>query len=622
MLLDRINQPSDLRDLDDAELDLLATEIRQFIVDAVNESGSGHLGSNLGAVELTLALHRVFDSPRDIILWDTGHQAYVHKIVTGRRDDFGRLRQEDGLSGYPSRAESPHDWIENSHASTVLSYAHGLATAQQSEGGEGRRVVAVIGDGSMTGGMAYEGLNNLGHSGRDCIVVLNDNGRSYAPTVSRLGESLNRLRVNPTYVRESTRLERILHRIPIVGRMLRRGFNATRTAAREFWIEPITFFEQLGLRYHGPFDGHDLKELEQVLRHASELDGPQVVHVVTQKGRGYAPAEDDEVKHLHDVGPVVKPGSYTAAFTEALIKAGESHPELVAITAAMPDSTGLLPFQERFPERMIDVGIAEQHAVTSAAGMAMGGLLPVVAVYSTFLTRAFDQVNLDVALHGQKVIFCLDRAGITGDDGASHHGVLDMVLLTKVPGMTVLAPSSYQEVQAMLHDAVELADGPVSIRFPKTAARNVSDDEIGIGFRARRWREGRDVCILAVGKMLAAALEAADVLAAEGIEVTVWDVRAVEPVDPEMLADALRHDLVVTVEDGYRDGGAGTHVLGALEALATDQGMAAPATEVLGVPTRFIQQAKPDAILADLGLDAAGIEASIRSRLGSEDQSL
>ena len=613
MLLDRINSPDDLRPLGYDELDQLAAEIREFVVDAVNTCGSGHLGYNLGAVELTLALHRVFESPRDIILWDTGHQAYVHKIVTGRRDAFPTLRKGGGLSGYPSRAESPHDWIENSHASTVLSYAHGLATAQQSDGGEGRRVVAVIGDGSMTGGMAYEGLNNLGHSGRDCIIVLNDNGRSYAPTISRLGESLNRLRTNPTYVRETTRMERILRRIPLVGRFLNRGFNATRTAAREFWTEPVTFFEHLGLRFCGPFDGHDIRELERALRNAAELDGPQIVHVVTQKGRGYAPAENDSVKHLHDVGGV-KPGSYTAAFTEAIIKAGESHPNLVAVTAAMPDSTGLLPFAERFPGRMIDVGIAEQHAVTSSAGMAMGGLLPVFAVYSTFLTRAFDQVNLDVALHGQRVIFCLDRAGITGDDGASHHGVLDMVLLTKVPGMTVLAPSSYQELQAMLHDAVELAEGPVAIRWPKTAARNVTADEVGVGFRARRWREGADACVLAVGKMLQPALDAAEALAAEGVEVTVWDARAVTPVDADMVADAVRHPIVVTVEDGYRDGGAGALFADHVAQRADATGVAAPHVSVLGVPTRFIAQDKPDAILAELGLDAAGIAAEIRRR--------
>lgn len=615
-LLDHIESPADLTLLTHADLEGLAAEIREFIVDAVNSTGSGHLGSNLGAVELTLALHRVFDSPNDIVLFDTGHQAYVHKVLTGRRDQFGGLRQAGGLSGYPSRDESPHDWIENSHASTVISYAHGLATAQQSDGGDGRRVIAVIGDGSMTGGMAYEGLNNLGHSGRDAIIVLNDNGRSYAPTVSRLGESLNRLRANPFYVRETTRMERFLCRIPLVGRLLRRGFNATRTAAREFWTEPTTFFEQLGLQYYGPFDGHDVAELERAFRYAAELSGPQIVHVITQKGRGYPPAENDHVKNLHDIGGV-KPGSYTAAFAEAIIKAGEEHPNLVALTAAMPDSTGLLPFDERFPGRMIDVGIAEQHAVTSASGMAMGGLVPVVALYSTFLSRAFDQVNLDVALHGQKVIFCIDRAGITGDDGPSHHGVLDMVLLSKVPGMTLLAPSSYQELQAMLHDAIAIAEGPVAIRWPKTAARNVTADEVGVGFRARQWRRGADVCLIGVGKMLQTALDAADALAQEGIEATVWDPRAVTPLDPQMIADAAAHPLVVTIEDGYRDGGAGSLVSDAVDTTADAAGALVPPVMVLGVPTRFLPHGKPDAILAELGLDAHGVAERVRRRLSN-----
>ncbi|MEO7429656.1 MAG: 1-deoxy-D-xylulose-5-phosphate synthase N-terminal domain-containing protein, partial [Acidimicrobiales bacterium] len=373
-LLQSITSPADLRDLSFAQLDELATEIRQFIVHAVTQAGSGHLGSNLGAVELTLAVHRVFDSPRDIVLWDTGHQAYVHKIVTGRAAGFEHLRTQGGMSGYPSRAESEHDWIENSHASTVISYAHGLAVAQESEGGEGRRIVAVIGDGSLTGGMAFEGLNNLGHSGKKAIVILNDNGRSYAPTVSRLGESLARLRVNPSYLRNRARLDRIIHELPVVGHQLERSLDGLVAAVREMF-EPVAFFETLGVRYTGPFDGHDIEGMEKALRHAAAFDGPIVVHVLTQKGRGHGPAENDPIKRLHDIG-LPKPGSYTAAFTEAMIKEAEARPELVAITAAMPDSTGLLPFGERFPGRLIDVGIAEQHAVTSAAGMAMGGLRP------------------------------------------------------------------------------------------------------------------------------------------------------------------------------------------------------------------------------------------------------
>ena len=488
MLLETISGPADLRRLSTEELGELAGEIRQLIVERVTTNG-GHLGSNLGVVELTLALHRVFDSPRDILLWDTGHQAYVHKLVTGRWRDFDSLRQPGGLSGYPNRAESPHDWVENSHASTILSYAHGLATAQDPAlGGEDRRVVAVIGDGSLTGGMAFEGLNNLGHSGRRTIIVLNDNGRSYAPTVSLLSASLIRLRLDPRVVREQDRLERAVHRLPL-GNQLQRGWNATKAAIREMW-EPRAFFEDLGVRYTGPVDGHDLAELDKALRQAAEYtDGPIVLHVLTEKGRGYAPAENDAVKKLHDTSEL-KPGSYTAAFSEALIKEAENRPEVVAITAAMPDSTGLLPFAERFPERCFDVGIAEQHAVTAAAGMAMAGLRPVVAMYSTFLTRAFDQVNLDVGLHRQPVVLCLDRAGITGDDGASHHGVLDLVLCTKVPGMTVFCPSSYQELQVMLHDALDITTGPSVIRFPKTAPRVVAAWDVGSGLRARRVRAG------------------------------------------------------------------------------------------------------------------------------------
>jgi 1-deoxy-D-xylulose-5-phosphate synthase len=607
-ILPKIHGPADLRELSYAELDELSVEIRQFIVDAVSHAGSGHLGSNLGAVELTLALHRVFDSPRDILLWDTGHQAYVHKILTGRTAEFSTLRQAGGMSGYPSRDESEHDWIENSHASTVISYAHGLAVAQEHEQGEHRRVVAVVGDGALTGGMAFEGLNNLGHSGKKAILILNDNGRSYAPTVSKLGESLARLRVNPNYLRNRARLDRLLHELPVVGHQLERSLDGFVAAVREMF-EPPAFFETLGVRYTGPFDGHDIEGMEKALRNAAEFDGPIVVHVVTEKGRGYAPAENDPIKRLHDIGQP-KPGTYTAAFTEAMIKEAEARPELVAITAAMPDSTGLLPFGERFPGRLIDVGIAEQHAVTSSAGMAMGGLRPVFAVYSTFLTRAIDQVTYDVGLHGLPVVFCLDRAGITGDDGPSHHGVLDMALLTKVPGMTLFAPSSYQEVGQMLHDALDLCTGPAAIRWSKTAAPSVGADQVGDGLRGRKVRQGRDLCILAVGKMLAAATEAAEALAAEGIEATVWDVRVV-PLDPELLADAAEHAVVLTAEDGIREGGVGALIADAISRL--DTAGPSPRVRVLGTPIAYIPHAKADAILADLGLDAAGLAAEGRA---------
>jgi 1-deoxy-D-xylulose-5-phosphate synthase len=617
MLLDRISCPADLRRLSFDQLDELASEIREFIVDAVDNVGSGHLGSNLGAVELTLAVHRVFDSPRDIVLWDTGHQAYVHKIVTGRRQDFAHLRQAGGLSGYPCREESEHDWVENSHASTIISYAHGLAVAQESDQGEGRRVVAIIGDGSMTGGMAYEALNNLGHSGKKAIIILNDNGRSYAPTVSRMTETVSRVRVDPRYVRQRARVEETVRKVPYVGDHLAWGMLGALAGVREM-VEPPVFFETLGVKYTGPIDGHDVAGLEKALRHAAELDEPIVVHVLTDKGKGHAPAENDPIKRMHDFGPgVAKAGTWTAAFTEALIKEAENRPEVVAITAAMPDSTGLLPFGDRFPGRMIDVGIAEQHAVTSAAGMAMGGLRPVVALYSTFLTRAFDQANLDVGLHGQPVVFCLDRAGITGDDGPSHHGVLDMVLLSKVPGITMFAPSSYQELQQQLHDALEITDGPVSLRYPKTACPHVEEGEVGSGLRGRKVAEGTDVCLVGVGKMLAVCTEAAAILEAEGISATVWDPRVVRPLDPALVDDAAGHPAVVCIEDGYREGGIGMALRDQVEELTVDRPRSEqPVVRVLGIPTRYIAQGKPDAILASLGLDAAGVVAEARRALG------
>jgi 1-deoxy-D-xylulose-5-phosphate synthase len=645
MMLERIREPADLRTLSYPELDDLAGEIRDFIVQAVSETG-GHLGSNLGAVELTLALHRVFESPRDAILWDTGHQAYVHKIVTGRRSGFEQLRRAGGLSGYPSREESPHDFIENSHASAALSYAHGLAIARDTGADPSRRhIVTVIGDGSLTGGMAYEALNNLGYSRSRVIVVLNDNGRSYAPTVSnltdnrlseppvapgsaalpdriseRLSHALTDIRLNPTYVRRQRRLEHFLRELPVVGHQAEKGMEAFKAAVREF-LQPTSFFEALGLRYVGPVDGHDVEALEHALRNAETLseEGPIIVHVLTQKGRGYSPAEDDDEKHLHDapvfdpvVGPPkALPTGYTQAFAEAVIKEADADGRVVAVTAAMPGPTGLLPFQARFPQRFLDVGIAEQHAVTAAAGMAMGGLRPVVALYSTFLNRAWDQVVYDVALHRLPVVFCLDRAGITGDDGPSHHGVYDLALLTKVPGMRVLAPSSAQDLQQMLHDAIALADdGPVVIRYPKGTARTVEETKVGSGTKALRLRTGDDVCILAVGKMVAAAEIAAAALADDGVEVTLWDVRCCAPLDPDMIADARRHRIVVTVEDGIRDGGVGTAVADLVRAPGDDR--RTEHVEVLGIPTRFIPQAKPDRILAQIGLDAAGIEAAVR----------
>src|SRR3954447_12224149 len=489
VLLERIKSPADLRGLTLSELDTLAAEIREFVVQAVSVN-AGHLGSNLGAVELTLAVHRVFDSPRDIILWDTGHQAYVHKIVTGRREAFATLRQAGGLSGYPNRAESEHDWVENSHASTILSYAHGIATAVELNQ-QDRRVVAIIGDGSMTGGMAFEGLNNLGHSGRRCVIVLNDNQRSYAPTVPRLSQSLTKLRLHPGLKSFRSKIEDALRDLPAVGGIAYHGLQGVYSAIREV-LEPTAFFEALGVRYVGPIDGHDIAGMEQALTQAASYDGPIVVHVLTQKGRGYAPAEDDDEKCLHDAPtfdpltgpPKWAPAGYTEALAEAMVDIGNKHPRVVAITAAMPGPTGLLPFEAQFPDRFVDVGIAEQTAVTSAAGMAMGGLRPIVAVYSTFFTRAIDQCNLDVGLHQLPVVFAIDRAGITGDDGPSHHGVLDMALCLKIPGMTIFAPSSAQELGVMLRDALDL-EGPAAVRYPKGAARQGSFAQVWAGFSGR-----------------------------------------------------------------------------------------------------------------------------------------
>jgi 1-deoxy-D-xylulose-5-phosphate synthase len=640
MILPSIETPADVKGLNEEQLAQLCEEIRTFIVDTVTTTG-GHLGSNLGAVELTVALHRVFDSPRDVILWDTGHQAYVHKLLTGRRYGFKTLKQAGGMSGYPNRSESEHDWIENSHASTGLSYAHGIASGFELRGIDGeRKVVAVVGDGALTGGMAYEALNNLGHSKRRVVIVLNDNGRSYAPTVSQLSQSLTTLRLNPTYTAARERLRLRLRELPALGELAYSGVHSVTSALRDM-VAPHTFFEALGVRYAGPIDGHDIEHMEQAFTHAAEWDGPIVVHVLTQKGRGYAPAEEDEVQRLHDVKAVrrpaadglaptsdeedgrqpaaIRPTTYTDAFTHALLRLAEDRPEIVALTAAMPGPTGLLPFQARFPDRFFDVGIAEQHEVTAAAGMAMGGLRPVVAVYSTFFTRAFDQANLDVGLHHLPVVYALDRAGITGDNGPSHHGVLDLALTLSIPGMTVFAPSSAEDLEAMLATAVDLP-GPSAIRFPTTPppAPDGTAGDVGTvgGLDARQIRAGDgSVCLLGVGKLVAACRSAADELERIGAAAAVWDVRVVNPPDPAMLADALDHRLVVTAEDGIRVGGAGTFLADALRKAAAARGTTPPLVVTLGLPRAYIPQGRPDDILAGLGLDGVGVAASVREAM-------
>jgi 1-deoxy-D-xylulose-5-phosphate synthase len=589
-LLDRLDLAS-LRAMDGPELEQLAATIRRFLVDSVAETG-GHLGSNLGIVELTLALHRVFDSPADALVWDTGHQAYVHKLVTGRVGAFGQLRQRGGLSGYPNRLESDHDLVENSHASTALSYAYGLARARRLCGDD-RPVVAVVGDGALTGGLAYEALNNIGMTGTPVVIIVNDNGRSYAPTVSRLSTA-GRAGCEPG-------------RDAADNRVGHAGDNAALVAP---------FFEALGLSYEGPVDGHDIARLECALRAVAGRPGPVVLHVHTIKGRGYAPAEDDEDKCLHDIGPfdpatgiaTQKPGagpSYTHAFTAALLAEAEARPEVVALTAAMPGPTGLAPFRDRYPDRFFDVGIAEQHAVTAAAGMAMGGLRPVVAIYSTFLNRAWDQVYYDVGLHRLPVIFCIDRAGVTGEDGPSHHGLLDLALLTKVPGMTVFAPANYDEVAVMLHEALAITSGPVAIRWPKTEAAR--GPVTGSGVTGRRIRGGADVCLLGVGKQVAACEQAAELLAAVGVDATVWDVRVASPLDPRMIDDAWRHSVVLTAEDGVIEGGVGALVA---SALADRSGTDGPALVARGVPVAYVPHGHPADILSQLGLDGPGLCAT------------
>ncbi len=630
MQVNRVDSPADLAKLSYEELDELAAELRNLIVETVSRTG-GHLGSNLGAVELTLALHRVFNSPHDAIIFDTGHQAYVHKILTGRRDRFSTLRQEGGLSGYPSRAESQHDWVENSHASTALSWAYGLATAFEQEeraGGARRNIVAVVGDGALTGGMAYEALNNLGHAGKRVIIVLNDNGRSYAPTISKLSEQLTRLRLHPSYTMARERLRRLLKEIPAVGDIAYSGVHSLTMALREA-ITPHTFFESLGVRYAGPIDGHNIEEMEQAFRHAMAWPGPICVHVLTTKGKGYAPAEEDDIQRLHDmkvqsstVIPSVEgaaPTTYTDAFTVAICEAAEANPKVVTITAAMPGPCGLLPFQAQFPARFFDVGIAEAHAVTAAAGMAMGGLRPVVALYATFFSRAFDQAHLDVGLHGLPVVFAIDRAGITGDDGPSHHGLVDMALGLRIPNMTIFAPSSAEEVPVMLKEALSLP-GPSMIRYPKTPARHAPQGKVGSGLQARLVRRGDGaICVLAVGKMVAVAEEAAELAEKSGIEVTVWDVRVVRPPDPAMLEDAASHQRVLTIEDGVREGGAGAFLLSALNNWCQVNHLTMPISRTEGLPTEFIPHGKPDAILSRFGLDAHGLAESIKEMVHGED---
>ena len=604
-LLRSLSGPEDLRALPADQLPALAAEIRDALVTSVARTG-GHLGPNLGCVELTMALHRVFESPREPIVFDTGHQAYVHKMLTGRVEGFQRLRQRGGLSGYPSRSESEHDWVENSHASTALSYADGLSKAFAVRG-DSRPVVAVVGDGALTGGMAWEALNNIASAkDRPVIIVVNDNGRSYSPTIGGVADALATLRLRPGYEQALLAVRQALHKAPLVGSTLYDALHAIKKGLKDV-LSPQGMFEDLGLKYVGPVDGHDVETMESALRRARSFGGPVIVHAVTTKGFGYPPAETDQIDAWHATG-IFDPDSgasarkaglaWTDAFSDELVRIGAERADVVAITAAMLHPTGLAAFAERFPDRTFDVGIAEQHALTSAAGLAMAGLHPVVAVYSTFLNRAFDQLLMDVALHRQPVTVVLDRAGVTGEDGASHNGMWDMSILSVVPGLHLAAPRDETTLREALREAVEISDGPSVLRFPK----GVLPPEIPALERrgpvdVLQRADRPDVLLVAVGSMVPICLAAAERAADHGIEVTVVDPRWVQPVPAELLAMAADARLVVTVEDGGRAGGVGTAVTRALQ----DRDCDVP-VRTIGLPQAFFEHGSRGQVLADAGL--------------------
>jgi 1-deoxy-D-xylulose-5-phosphate synthase len=612
-LLENLHGPTDLKRLTEEEVTQLAAEIRAFLVDKVARTG-GHLGPNLGVVELTLAVHRVFDSPSDAIVFDTGHQSYVHKIVTGRSAGFDTLRQRGGMSGYPSRAESEHDLVENSHASTALSYADGLAKAFQLRG-QRRHVVAVVGDGALTGGMCWEALNNIAadHT-RPVVIVVNDNGRSYAPTIGGLADHLASLRLQPGYERALEGGRRVLQSTPVVGKPIYAALHAAKRGIKDA-LSPQMMFEDLGLKYVGPVDGHDVHAMEAALRRAKEYGGPVVVHAATRKGNGYAPAENHVADQMHGVdvmdpitGEPIKPkkATWSSVFSDELVRLGADREDIVAITAAMLGPTGLDKFNARFPTRCFDVGIAEQHALTSAAGLAMAGLHPVVAMYATFLNRAFDQLLMDVALHRQPVTVVLDRAGITGPDGASHHGMWDISILGTIPGIRVAAPRDAKTLSELLREAADVDDGPTVLRFPKAAVGPdiPALERIGPVDVLRRPAEGdgADILLVAVGVFGELGIAAAERLADQGISVTVVDPRWITPVPGELVDLAARHRLVVTVEDGGRHGGFGW----ALAAAMRDAEVDVPLRD-LGVPQHFQEHGTRAEVLADLGLTAQDV---------------
>ncbi len=621
-LLSSLSDPRDLRGLTDEQLDSLGGEIRDLLVRTCSRTG-GHLGPNLGVVELTMAIHRVFESPRDRVVFDTGHQAYVHKILTGRAADFDALRNEGGLSGYPSRAESPHDIVENSHASTALSYADGIAKAYRIRG-EDRHTVAVIGDGALTGGMAWEALNNIAIA-RDSklVIVVNDNGRSYTPTIGGLATALTALRTNPRYEQVLDQVKRRLNAVPGVGSAAYDALHAMKRGLKDA-LAPQGLFEDLGLKYVGPIDGHDRTAMEQALGQAKRFGGPVIVHAITRKGFGYDAAERHEADQFHSPQPFdIETGEekargpiWTDHFADYMVDLGARRKDVVAITAAMMHPVGLHKFEAAYPERTFDVGIAEQHAATSAAGLAIGGLHPVVAVYATFLNRAFDQVLMDVALHECGVTFVLDRAGVTGDDGASHNGMWDMSILQVVPRLRLAAPRDVTRMRELLDEAVEVDDAPTVVRFPKGSP---PDDVPAIGKAGGAdvlVRTGDpDVLVVAVGSMASMAIEVAERLVAQGIGVTVVDPRWVKPVDPAVVELARQHRLVVSVEDNGRIGGCGAVLLQTLN----QAGVTTP-FRLHAIPQEFLDHAKRPAILERIGLTPQALALSIVEDMSGLDR--
>ncbi|MGW1351789.1 1-deoxy-D-xylulose-5-phosphate synthase [Streptomyces sp. NPDC002409] len=619
-ILENVRGPHDLKALDEARLGELADDIRKFLIQAVARTG-GHLGPNLGVVELSIALHRVFDSPVDRILWDTGHQSYVHKLLTGRQD-FSKLRGKGGLSGYPCREESAHDVIENSHASTVLGWADGIAKAHRVLGRDDH-VVAVIGDGALTGGMAWEALNNIAAArDRPLVIVVNDNERSYAPTIGGLADHLATLRTTDGYERFLSWGKGVLRQTPVIGPPLYESLHGAKKGFKDAFA-PQGMFEDLGLKYVGPVDGHDIAAVESALRRAKRFHGPVLVHYITEKGRGYPPALHDEADRFHTVGamdpltcaPLAPPGgpSWTLVFGDEIALIGAERPDVVAVTAAMLDPVGLTRFAEAFPDRIWDVGIAEQHAVVSAAGLATAGLHPVVAVYATFLNRAFDQLLMDVALHGCGVTFVLDRAGVTGPDGPSHNGMWDMSVLQVVPGLRIAAPRDADQLRAQLREAVAVDDAPTVVRFPKESVGEPVPalDRIGSMDVLHR-ADDPDVLLVAVGALAPVCLGAADLLAGGGIRCTVVDPRWVKPVDGELPPLAARHRLVAVVEDNSRAGGVGSAVGQALR----DAGVDVP-LRTFGIPEQFLAHGKRAEVLADIGLTPVEIAGRISAALAA-----